>query len=84
LILLSQLDRPLGPLGLQTVVKLTPAVIGGLRQLQCPADVDDDSALGDQLLGRFKITNDLLGSVAGSLHGGLPGSVRPYEVSNTV
>jgi len=39
-------------------------VIGGLRHLQCSADVDDGLALGDQLLSSFELADDLLGCVA--------------------
>ena len=82
-VLLLQLGEPFGFLGLHAAVELSPAVISGLRHLQCPADVGDALALGDQLLSGFELADDLLGCVAGSFHGGVSGPVWPDEDSHS-
>jgi len=77
------LGQPLGLLGLHAAVELAPAVTGGLRHLQCTADIGDGLALGQQLLSGFELTDDLLGCVAGSFRGGVPGPVWPDEDSHS-
>jgi len=62
---------------------LPPTVVGRLRHLDHSADVGDGLALGDELLGRFELADDLLGCVAGSFHGGVPGPAWPDEDSHS-
>ena len=57
-------------------------MVSGLRHLQGSADVSNGLALGDQLLSGFQLADDLLGSMAGSFHGGVPGPAWPNEVSH--
>jgi len=58
-------------------------VIGRLGDLDGTANVGDGLALGDQLLGGFELADDLLGCVADSLHGEVPGPVWPDEDSHS-
>jgi hypothetical protein len=62
---------------------LSPAVVGRLRHIDHAADVSDGLALGDQLLGRFELTDDLLGCVTGVFHVGVPGPAWPDEDSHS-
>ena len=59
-VLLLQLSQTPGFLGLHPAVMLPPAVIRRLRHLDQAADVGHGLALGDQLLGRFELADDLL------------------------
>jgi hypothetical protein len=56
-------------------------VVGGLRDLQNSAGLCDGLALGNQLVSRFELADDLLGCVTGAFHGGVPGPVWPDEDS---
>ncbi len=67
------LPRPASP------VLLSPAVVRRLRHLDDAADLRDGLALGDQLLRRFELADDLLGCVPGAFHGRIPGPVWPAE-----
>lgn len=40
------------------------------HHLNDAADISHGLSLGDQRLGGFELTNDLLGSVPGAFHGG--------------
>ena len=51
--------------------------------LDGPADFGNGLALCDQLLSGFELANDLLGGVADSFHGGVPGPVWPDEDSHS-
>ena len=57
---LLQLGQPLGFLGLHAALQLAPAGVGVLWVLQGSRDVGNGLALGDQLLGRFELADDLL------------------------
>ena len=46
-------------------------------------DLDDDRALGDQLLSSVEFANDLLGRVPGAFHGQAPGQTWPAEESHS-
>ena len=70
-------------LGLHPSVLLLPAVIGRLGDLDGAANVSDGFALGDQLLSGFELADDLLGCVADSFHGEVPGPVWPDEDSHS-
>ena len=52
-------------------------MVGSRRNLQGPADVADGLALVEHLLGLSELADDLLGLVAGVLHGASPGPVWP-------
>jgi hypothetical protein len=67
----------LGLFCLHAAVELAPAVVGGLGDLQDAAEIGNALAIGDQLIIRFQLADDLLGCVAGSFHGGVPGPVWP-------
>ena len=58
-------------------------MVGRLGDLDRPADVGDGFALGDQLLSRLELADDLLGCVADAFHGGIPGPVWPDEDSHS-
>jgi len=60
-VVVLQLSQPLGLLGLYPAVLLPPAVVGRLRHNDDTADVGDGLALGNQLLGGFELTGNLLG-----------------------
>ena len=64
---------------MHAAILLAPAVIGRLRHLDDTADLDDGLALGDQLLRRFQLADDLLRGLPGAFHGRVPGPVRPDE-----
>jgi hypothetical protein len=66
LIILST-GQLLGLLGLHASVKLPPAVVGGLSDLQGTADVGDGLALGQYLLSCFELADDLLRYVVSPL-----------------
>jgi len=68
---------------LNTAVELALAVIGGLRHLQCTAEIGYGLTVGRQLLNGFEPENNLQGCVADSLHGGVPGPVWPDEDSHS-
>ena len=75
--------EPFGLFCLRSAVKLPPAVVGGMRDLENSAGVRNCLALGKQLVSRFELADDLLGCVAGSFHGGVPGPVWPDEDSHS-
>jgi len=58
-------------------------VVGRLRHLDDSADLDDGLSLGDQLLRRFQLADDLLRGVPGAFHGRVPGPVWPVEDSHS-
>jgi hypothetical protein len=58
-------------------------VVLGLTDLEGATDVGDGLALGNELLSDFELADDLLGCVAGSFHGGVPGPVWPAEDSHS-
>ncbi len=58
-------------------------MVGRLRQLDHAAVVGDGLVLGDQLLGRFQLADDLLRCVPGALHGGVFGLGRLWESNPT-
>jgi hypothetical protein len=62
---------------------LPPAVVVRLRHLNHAADVGDGLGLGDQLLGRFELADDLLGCIPGAFHVRIPGPVWPDEDSHS-
>ncbi len=88
---LLQLAEPFGLFCLHADIQLTPAVVGGLRDLQNLAGLCDGLALGNQLVSysllrrslRLELADDLLGCVSGSFHGGVPGPVWPDEDSHS-
>ena len=82
-VLLLQLGQPFGLLGLHAAVLLLPAVVSRLGDLNGAADVGDGLALGSQLLSGLKLADDLLGCVADSFHGEVPGPVWPDEDSHS-
>jgi len=57
-------------------------VIRGLSYLQDTADIGNGLALGNQMISCFELADDLLGRVAGSFHGGVPGPVWLDEDSH--
>ena len=65
----------------QREVLLLPAVIGRLVDLDRPADVGDRFDLGDQLLSRLELVDDLVGCLGDLLHGEVPGPVWPEAAS---
>lgn len=58
-------------------------MVGRLRHLDDTADVSNGLALGEQLLSGLELTDDLLGGVADSFHGGVPGPAWPDEDSHS-
>ncbi len=50
-------------------------MIGRLHNLDHAVGVDDRLALGDQLVSRFEVADDLIECVTGSFHGGVPDTV---------
>ena len=74
-VLLFQLGHPLGFLSLCSAVLLLSAVISRLGDLNGGADIGNCLALGVPLLKGFELANDLLGCVADSFHGEVPGPV---------
>jgi len=81
-VLLLQLVQPLGLLGLHTAVELPPAVVGRLSDFKDATNVSNGLALGQQLLSGFELADDLLGGMAGSFHGGVPGLVCRMRTLN--
>ena len=67
---------------LHAAVELAPAVVSGLSNLQDTEDIGNGPGLGNQLISRFELADDLLRCVAGSFHGGVPGPVWPDEDSH--
>jgi len=63
---------------------LPPAVISRLRHPDDTADLNDGLALGDQLLRRFQLVDDLLRREPGAFHGQIPGPVWPDEDSHSL
>jgi hypothetical protein len=59
-----------------------PAGVGGLGDLENSAGVCNSLTLGKQLGSGYELA-DLLGCVASSCHGGVPGPVWPDEVSHS-
>jgi hypothetical protein len=82
-VFLLHLSEPLVLFCLHAAIELAPAVVGGLSDLQDAVDIGNGLALGDQLNSRFELADDLLGRVAGSFHGGVPGRVWPDEDSHS-
>ncbi len=80
-VLLVQLRRMPGLLGLHASIYLFPAVVRQLRHPEDPAVFGDGLALGDQLLCRFELADDLRRCVPGAFHAGIPGPVWPAEGS---
>ena len=58
-------------------------MVGRLGGFDRPAYVGDGFPLGDQLLSRLELVDDLLGCVAYVFHGGIPGPVWPDEDSHS-
>jgi len=58
-------------------------VVSRLGYLNGTADVGNGLALSDQLLSGFELADDLLGCVADSFHGEVPGPVWPDEDSHS-
>lgn len=54
-----------------------------LCHLEDAADVGGGLALGDQLLRRFELADDLLGCVPSAFDGRIPGPVWPAENSHS-
>jgi len=77
------MGQPPGLLGLHAAVLLPPAVVGRLRHLDDTSDLDDGLALGDQLLRRLQLADDLLCRVPSAFHGEVPRPVWPDEDSHS-
>jgi hypothetical protein len=58
-------------------------VVGRFGNLEVAAGVRDCLAIGIELISRLELVDDLLGCVASSFHGGVPGPVWPDEVSHS-
>lgn len=71
-----------GLLGQHAAVLLPPAVAIRMPHLDQGADVGVVFALGDQLLCRFQLADDLLGGVPGAFHGRVSGPVWTEEDSH--
>lgn len=82
-ILLLQLSQPPGLLGMHAAVLLPPAVIGRLHHLDDAADGGDGPALRNQLLCRFELADDLLGSMPGAFPGRVPLSIGQAEATHS-
>ena len=82
-VLLLQLGQPLGLLGLHARVLVLPAVVSRLGHLDALADIRNSLVQGGQLLSGFELADDLLGYVADSFHGEVPGLVWQAEDSHS-
>ncbi len=58
-------------------------MVGGLRDLQNSAGLGDGLTVGNQLVSRFDLADDLLGCVTGSFDGGVASPVWPDENSHS-
>ncbi len=58
-------------------------MVSRLGDFQDAADVGNGIGLGNQLISRFELADDLLRCVASSFHGGVPGPVWPDEDSHS-
>lgn len=58
-------------------------MVGRLGHLDGSADIGDSLPLSDELLSGLELSDDLLGRVADSFHGGVRGPVWPVEDSHS-
>jgi hypothetical protein len=62
---------------MNATVMLTPTVVGRMGNLEGAADFSNRLVIGNELISRFELADDLLRCVAVSFQGGVPAPLWP-------